>query len=141
MNDIQHICHYLDTKHVLSLCTSAEHSLWCASLFYSFHQQHMAFQIMTDKQSLHSIQMLQNPHIAGTVSDQYDLVEQIKGIQYRGTIQLLHGDEEALAREHYCHRFPVAKNMPAPVWSIQLSEIKMTDNSLGFGHKLYWKRG
>jgi len=30
--------------------------------------------------------------------------------------------------------------MKAPVWALTLTEIKMTDNALGFGKKLMWSR-
>ncbi|MNF14966.1 hypothetical protein D3C80_2173750 [compost metagenome] len=53
---------------------------------------------------------------------------------------MLSGDEEALARARYCKRFPIAKVMKAPVWQLNLQEVKMTDNTLGFGKKLHWAR-
>jgi uncharacterized protein YhbP (UPF0306 family) len=30
--------------------------------------------------------------------------------------------------------------MKAPVWQLSLQEVKMTDNTLGFGKKLHWTR-
>ncbi|VEI62926.1 Uncharacterized protein conserved in bacteria [Serratia fonticola] len=30
--------------------------------------------------------------------------------------------------------------MKAPIWQIALQEVKMTDNTLGFGKKLHWAR-
>ncbi|RLS11995.1 hypothetical protein CKN53_21000, partial [Acinetobacter baumannii] len=40
----------------------------------------------------------------------------------------------------YCRRFPVAKVSSAPLWQLNLLEIKMTNNALGFGKKLHWSR-
>jgi hypothetical protein len=34
----------------------------------------------------------------------------------------------------------MALAMPGHIWTIQLTEIKMTDNTLGFGKKIAWSR-
>ncbi|CDK61928.1 TPA: hypothetical protein QIQ90_005090 [Escherichia coli] len=43
-------------------------------------------------------------------------------------------------RQRYVKRFPVARMLSAPVWEIRPDEIKFTDNTLGFGKKLHWRR-
>lgn len=43
-------------------------------------------------------------------------------------------------RKRYVKRFPVARMLSAPVWEIRPDELKFTDNTLGFGKKLYWLR-
>ncbi|MGS3108660.1 hypothetical protein AB2881_32060, partial [Escherichia coli] len=57
-----------------------------------------------------------------------------------GEIRRLSGDEEARMRQRYVKRFPVARMLSAPVWEIRPDEIKFTDNTLGFGKKLHWRR-
>ena len=64
----------------------------------------------------------------------------IRGVQYRAEAVLLSGEEAEAARARYCKRFPIAGAMKASVWRLDLHEVKMTDNTLGFGKKLHWAR-
>lgn len=71
--------------------------------------------------------------MAGTVNGQPKTVALIRGVQFKGEIRRLSGDEEARMRQRYVKRFPVARMLSAPVWEIRPDEIKFTDNTLGFG--------
>lgn len=73
--------------------------------------------------------------VAGTVNGQPKTVALIRGVQFKGEIRRLEGEESDLARQAYNRRFPVARMLSAPVWEIRLDEIKFTDNTLGFGKK------
>ncbi len=64
----------------------------------------------------------------------------MRGVQVKGEMGRLEGQESEAARKAYRRRFPVARVLPAPVWEIRLDEIKVTDNTLGFGKKLHWLR-
>lgn len=131
---------YLKKQHVLSLCCGTADDLWCASCFYVFAPQQMALWIMTEGDTRHGELMQQQSRVAGTVSAQIKTVLLIKGVQYRGEIRRLTGEDEAQARAAYCQRFPVARTVSAPLWEIRLDEVKMVDNALGFGKKLLWTR-
>ena len=78
--------------------------------------------------------------MAGTVNGQPKTVALIRGVQFKGEIRLLEGEEADEKRALYVRRFPVARMLPAPVWEIRLDELKFTDNTLGFGKKLHWLR-
>ena len=78
--------------------------------------------------------------VAGTVNGQPKTVALIRGVQFKGEIRRLEGEESDLARQAYNRRFPVARMLSAPVWEIRLDEIKFTDNTLGFGKKMIWLR-
>lgn len=132
------ISRYLKKQHVLSLCSGQP--LWCANCFYVYDAERVAFWLMTEAETRHGSQMVREPLVAGTVSGQPKSVMLIKGVQYAGKIALLQGEEEARARKAYVKRFPIAAKVPAPLWEIRLSELKMTDNTLGFGKKLSWQR-
>lgn len=140
MSDVSAIIRYLKKQHVLSLCCRDDNALWCANCFYVFDETRMVFWLMTETKTRHGTLMTQQPQIAGTVSGQTKTVMLIKGIQYRGEAQRLDGERERLARAAYCQRFPMARAVSAPVWEIRIDEIKMTDNTLGFGKKLQWLR-
>ncbi|MFC0224939.1 YhbP family protein [Serratia aquatilis] len=136
--DQQHIIRFLNKQHVLTLCAGNGTEMWCANCFYVFDAEHMALWLMTDLQTRHGELMQQNSVVVGTIAPQPKTVALIKGVQYRGVITLLEGDEALLARARYCKRFPVARVMKAPIWQLDLQEVKMTDNNLGFGKKLHW---
>ena len=140
MTDVSAIIRYLKKQHVLAVCCRNDEALWCASCFYAFDETDMAFWIMTEADTRHGAMMAQQPQVAGTVSGQTTTVMLIKGIQYQGVARLLGGEQEQRARAAYCQRFPVARAVSAPLWEIRLDEIKMTDNTLGFGRKHRWQR-
>lgn len=137
MSDQSHLIRYLKKQHALSLCASDGDDLWCANCFYVFDETRMAFWLMTEPDTRHGALMRENPRVAGTVNGQPKSVLLIRGVQYRGRIQLT---EEARAMKAYQKRFPVAKKITAPLWEIVLDELKMTDNALGFGKKIVWQR-
>jgi uncharacterized protein YhbP (UPF0306 family) len=80
-------------------------------------------------------QAAQNKWLAGTILPNALDFSAIKGIQFTGVFMM---PENETYKEKYLAKFPMAKDMPGTIWTIQLSEIKMTDNSLGFGTKLLW---
>ena len=53
---------------------------------------------------------------------------------------VLSAEEEKQAKARYCRRFPVAVAAKNPLWGLRLNEIKMVNNTLGFGKKLHWSR-
>ncbi|MBT9432794.1 YhbP family protein [Candidatus Sodalis endolongispinus] len=129
-------------QHVLTLCAGNMDDLWCANCFYVFHAPAMALWLLTSNQTRHGELMRQNARVAGTIARQQKTVALIKGVQYRGIITCLEGEAERQARGCYYHRFPLAKaiSSPSPLWQLNLLEVKMTDNTLGFGKKLRWQR-
>jgi uncharacterized protein YhbP (UPF0306 family) len=138
--DQLHIIRFLSKQHVLTLCAGHGAAMWCASCFYVFDAERMALWLMTEPHTRHGELMQQNSQVVGTVAPQPKTIALIKGVQYAGEITLLEGDDAQMARARYCKRFPVAKVMKAPIWQIALQEVKMTDNTLGFGKKLHWVR-
>ena len=131
---------YLKKQHVLSLCCSFNDDIWCANCFYVFDEENIAFYLMTSIESRHSKLMLQNHLVAGTVNGQPKNISLIKGIQYKGVISLLTEENNADALFLYTKRFPIAKIKSLPLWKIEISELKFTNNILGFGNKTLWYR-
>jgi uncharacterized protein YhbP (UPF0306 family) len=138
-DDLLIINRFLRQQHVLTLCAGGGIDMWCANCFYVFDETQMAVFLMTEKHTRHGELMQINPQVAGTIAIQPRTVALIKGIQYRGQITVLSGDAEQAARQRYCRRFPVARVASTPLWQLTLLEIKMTNNTLGFGKKLYWQ--
>lgn len=130
---------YLKKQHVLSVCGGQP--VWCANCFYVFDAERVAFWMMSETDTRHGTNMLNDAQVAGTVNGQPKSVMLIKGVQYSGRARVLKGKEAAQAKKAYIKRFPIAAKVSAPVWEITLDELKMTDNALGFGKKHHWLRG
>lgn len=134
------ILSYLKKNHVVTLCATAGDDLWCASCFYVADTDAMMLYFLTEPHTRHGILMQQNPQVAGTISAQTVTVAKIRGIQFRGEVRALSAEDEKQARARYCRRFPVAVAAKTPLWGLRLNEIKMVNNTLGFGKKLHWAR-
>jgi hypothetical protein len=131
---VSKITRFIQKHHLLSLATSGE-ELWCCSLFYVYDESNYAFIVATDTQTLHGANVLQNTTVAGTVALETKTIGKIQGIQFRGSMT-----QENVNYELYFKTFPYALAMNPTLWSIRLDEVKMTDNTFGFGKKLIWKR-
>ncbi|KFB87620.1 UNVERIFIED_ORG: hypothetical protein EOZ59_4239 [Serratia quinivorans] len=136
----QQIVHFLSKQHVLTLCAGNGMDMWCANCFYVLDAENMVLWLMTETHTRHGELMLKNSGVVGTIAPKPKTIALIRGVQYRAEAVMLSGDEEMRARARYCKRFPIAKMMKAPIWRLALQEVKMTDNTLGFGKKLHWAR-
>ena len=123
MDTLAAIGRWLSKQHVVTWCVSREDELWCANAFYVYDPDTVAFYLLSEEHTRHG-----------------QMTGQRAKVQFKGEIRRLSGDEEARMRQRYVKRFPVARMLSAPVWEIRPDEIKFTDNTLGFGKKLHWRR-
>lgn len=134
------ISRWLMKQHVVTWCVASAGDLWCANAFYLYDPQTVAFYLLTEDNTRHTQMAGNNAPVAGTVNGQPKTVALIRGVQFKGEIRRLEGEESEAARARYNRRFPVARAMSAPVWEIRVDELKFTDNTLGFGKKIHWLR-
>ena len=134
------ISRWLAKQHVVSWCVAKEGELWCANAFYVYDPQRVAFYLLSEETTRHGQMTGQQAPVAGTINGQPKTVALIRGVQFKGEIRLLSGEEAEEKRTLYVKRFPVARMLSAPVWELRLDELKFTDNTLGFGKKLHWLR-
>ena len=127
---------FLAKHHLLSLATSVDNVPQSASLFYAYDAEKVAFVVASDTKTEHIQNVLANENVSGTVALETDEVGKIEGIQFKAKMKMITHKEGAL----YFKAFPFAKVMNPQLWSIELEDIKLTDNRLGFGKKLYWQR-
>lgn len=132
----QAIVAFLREHHVLNLATYGTR-LWCCSLFYALDIKNFRLIVASDPKTEHMKNVEQNNTVSGTVVLETEEVGKIQGIQWYGKIGSM---EEKEAKNIYFERFPYARAMMPKLWEIELHEIKLTDNRLGFGKKLIWKR-
>ncbi|MBK4775631.1 hypothetical protein CRV11_01980 [Candidatus Pantoea edessiphila] len=134
------ILDFLEKRYLLSLCCVDDDNLWCANCFYVFDATTMSLWLMTDLNTRHGLYLIKNPNIAGTIDNNKKNISLIQGIQYKGCISMLEGINKKKAFIAYHKRFPMSQFISAPIWSIKLEEIKMTDNTSKFGNKIIWHR-
>ena len=81
-----------------------------------------------------------NNNVAGSILVDKTEIGKIKGIQFNGTFL---SPKDALlkdAQKAYYFKYPYAAAMKGDLWVIELTSVKFTDNTLGFGKKLIWEK-
>ncbi len=138
----QRILDFIGEHHVLTVaCASKEGDLWCANAFYVFDEQEEGFIITSEEKTHHAQLFLENPVVTGSVVLETEEIGIIRGLQFTGTVRRCDGGLFDRCRLKYLRRFPYAVFKGGEVWLITLDRAKYTDNRLGFGKKLLWKRG
>ena len=90
---------------------------------------------MSGENTRHSQMFLNNPFVSGTISDQTIKISEIVGLQFSGQVFLLNDEDEITARKLYELHFPIATQFRESIWKICFTELKLTDNTAGFGTK------
>jgi len=136
---------FLQRHFVMALATSDGEQSSSTPLYYLYLEDHKWLVFTSDPSTLHMRLLRIHPEVSGCVFTETMEVEQIQGIQFRGT--LVPAQDEALQdrlKSDYLQRFPMAKTVfetrPSPLWAIQLDWVKWSDNSQGFGYKEIWSR-
>ena len=127
---------FLAKHHLLSLATASDNHPQSASLFYAYDPETVTLVVASDIKTEHIQNVLTNPNVSGTVALETDVIGKIEGIQFTATMKMAQEQEGAC----YFKAFAYAKVMQPQLWLIRLERIKLTDNRLGFGKKLYWDR-
>lgn len=129
---------FIKRHHVLTLATvSGDGTPYCANAFYAYDAVRNVFVFTSDNETRHAREMVENPSVAASIVLETRIVGKIQGVQICG--RTLRGSEED--RKVYLRRFPYAAAMgDTPVWRLEPDFIKLTDNTLGFGKKLIWRR-
>ena len=131
---------FLQKHHVLTLATISGDQPWVANCFYAFIEEQMAFVFTSGYETRHIQEVTQNPKVAGNVVLETSIIGKIQGIQFSGNLVKAEGETLANASSAYLKRFPFAALMDTTLWILEIDYLKMTDNRLGFGKKLFWER-
>ena len=134
------IIEFIKKHHVLTLATSVNNIPYCANCFYVYLKDENMFVFTSDNETKHVQDVLQNHYVGGSVVLETSTVGKIQGIQFNGNMYLPEGDLKKKAKKSYMKRFPFAQLMKTQLWLIELDFIKLTDNRLGFGKKLIWRK-
>jgi uncharacterized protein YhbP (UPF0306 family) len=132
------IIDFIHQHHVLTLATSVNHNPWCANCFYVYLEEENCFVFTSDDNTKHVMDVMENPRVAGSVVLETGVVGKIRGIQFRGKMEIPKNQLAQKSKSAYLKRFPFAVLMKTSLWVVHVDYIKMTDNRLGFGKKLIW---
>lgn len=135
------IIKFIKQQHVLSLSVILPNNRpWACNVFYVFDEDLLCLYILSELKTEHAKAMLINSSVAGTINITPKTVAQIQGIQFQAKAEQLVDKKAKLAYKLYYQAFPFARIIKAPIWSLQLQQIKMTNNLIGFAHKIHWTR-
>ena len=130
------IIEFIKEHHLLSLSTCKDNLPHCANCFYAFKEDKFAFIIASDTSTRHIKELHVNPNFSATIALETTEIGKIRGLQLSGVIQKATTIEKAL----YIKTFPYALALNPTLWTLHVEELKFTDNRLGFGKKLIYKR-
>jgi uncharacterized protein YhbP (UPF0306 family) len=136
----ERIIRFFKKHHVLTVATSVNDEPWCANCFYVYLEKENSLVFTTDPETRHGKEFLKNKIVAGSVVLETRIIGKIRGIQFQGIVSEPEGVLSERVKRSYLKRFPVAMLMDTHLWVVELTNIKMTDNRLGFGKKLVWKK-
>jgi uncharacterized protein len=131
---------FFRNHHVLTIATTIDNEPWCANCFYVYLEEENALVFTSGLETRHGQEFLKNPLVAGSVVLETMVIGKIRGIQFQGIVSLPKDQLAQKAKSAYLKRFPVAVLMDTTLWMVDLTIIKLTDNRLGFGKKLTWKK-
>jgi uncharacterized protein len=134
------IIKFLKRHHVLTLATVSDSGPWTAHCFYAYMPELQAIVFTTDPETRHGRNMLTNPQVSAGIALETKVIGLIRGIQLTGYATLCPA-EEGECRKAYLKRFPYALAVKLDLWILRIDHVKMTDNRLGFGKKLFWDKG
>lgn len=134
------IIEFFKEHHVFTLATSNNSESWCANCFYVYLEEEAALLFTSDSDTKHILTGIQNPLVSGSVVLETKIIGKIRGVQFTGELIKVENTEHSKYRLKYLKKFPFAVVINTDLWIVKLNHIKMTDNRLGFGKKLYWNK-
>jgi uncharacterized protein YhbP (UPF0306 family) len=132
----QEFLDFLSEHHVLSLNTCFENQSWSASCFYAFLEAENTFVFASDKDTRHMKNIAKNPNVSGVIALETKETGLIRGLQFEGAVKKASKNGE----KAYFKAYPFARVMLPKLWEIEITYAKFTDNRLGFGKKLEFKK-
>jgi uncharacterized protein YhbP (UPF0306 family) len=133
---------FIRKHHILTLATVHDQIPWCCTLFYVYLPEQNLFVVTSDPDTRHITDVVAggSGRVAGAIALETKIIGRIRGIQFTATMFPLQDELLQICKTAYLKRFPVARFTTLHLWGIEPDLIKMTDNRLGFGKKLYWRK-
>lgn len=131
------ISSFISRHHVLTLATVRDGQPWCANMFYAFDSQRVELIFSSADSSRHIVEAGIEPRVACSIVVESRVIGRLQGVQVEGRlVEAVGGDY----RERYLRRFPYAALHLDRLWVVEVDSVKFTDNTLGFGKKLFYQK-
>ena len=134
------IVKFINKHHVLTLATCSENEPWCSNCFYIYLEDLNLFVFTSDDSTKHIQDILTQDLVAGSIVLETSVIGKIRGIQFQGIIWKPEKQLLKKVKTAYLKKFPIAMLMKTSLWVVEPSLLKFTDNRLGFGKKLIWRK-
>lgn len=132
------IVSFLKQNTVLTLAVSKNNIPYCANCFYAYDEEKNTLVFKSKRETEHIRQALGNENVSGTIlPNKLDLAK-IQGVQFNGIFLKPRKELIKSLKKIYYAKYPFALTFIGEVWAVELTNVKFTDNTLGFGKKSEW---
>ena len=131
---------FIHEHHVLTLATCFEDEAYCSNMFYVYLEEENCFIFTSDKDTKHIADIQHNIFVAGSIVLETETIGKIQGLQLQGMAFEARDELKKKAKKAYLKRFPYAVLSSTPLWAVEMTFAKFTNNMLGFGKKLIWRK-
>lgn len=121
-------------------CITGKGEPYSFSCFYAFCSETQLLFFKSSTTSYHINLLLKNHTVSGTVLPDSLNTIKFRGIQFIGKLVDANKIPENNAAKKYHQKFPFAIAVSGTVFTIELSQVKMTGSILGKRQKFEWQR-
>jgi hypothetical protein len=136
------IVEFIKEHHLAALAATDGTEIWSWHAFYVFLEEESAFVITSEEKTRHIgiFRQGKSDIITGAIGLETEQIGLIRGVQFNARMELCTESYVNRYRLSYLRRFPYAILKGGDLWILRITELKFTDNRLGFGKKIIWKR-
>ncbi|MCO6547215.1 hypothetical protein A9G28_06600 [Gilliamella sp. Fer1-1] len=133
---------FLNKNRILSLAVSSDDDIWASNCLFKFDETDFSLIITTDGNTRHAkiMKNSNDKNIVGTIYSPSPFLLLKKGLQYKGIVSSLSGQDFEVSKKLYLKKYPLFKNRLKEIWKIQLNEIKFIDMRMGLVKVSTWTR-
>lgn len=138
---IEKIADFLEKQTAASIsCVNEINEPYSFSCFFVYNRKENLLYYKSSPLAFHSLLILNNRKVAGTILP--DKLSRLffKGVQFTGEVLASHHPLCKDASNKYHFKLPMATAVPGEVFTIKLNQLKMSNSNFGVVQKLTWKR-
>ncbi len=132
----QRIVKFIKRHHVMTLASVSAGQPYCCNVFYAYDTQRNRLIFTSGHETRHVAEFVAHPAVAASIVLETRVVGKVQGLQLVG--EVVGADDSD--KIQYIKRFPYTALADLTLWAVEMSYMKYTDNTLGFGKKLIWNR-
>lgn len=136
------VAEFIKEHHLATLSVTDGKDIWSWHAFYHYNQDEALFTFTSEDKTRH-IKMFNNCSnrvVSGAIGLETEKIGVIRGVQFCAVMERCDGSLLNKNRLSYLKRFPYAILKGGDLWTLTVTEMKFTDNRLGFGTKILWER-